>query len=66
MGHDLSFQTLVKAIQDIHMVEYALAGMYNNLFVSKYQLELPKKEGTQRFLKEQLKEATLDTSENDL
>lgn len=26
------------------LVEYALAGMDNNLFVSKYQLELPRKE----------------------
>ena len=26
------------------LVEYALAGMDNGLFVSKYQLELPKKD----------------------
>jgi predicted nuclease of restriction endonuclease-like (RecB) superfamily len=37
------------------LVEYALAGMDNNLFVSKYQLELPKKEDMQRFIEEQLK-----------
>jgi len=36
------------------LVEYALAGMDNNLFVSKYQLELPKKEDMQRFIEEQL------------
>lgn len=36
------------------LVEYALAGMDNNLFVSKYQLELPKKEEMQRFIDEQL------------
>jgi hypothetical protein len=31
--------------------------MDNQLFVSKYQLELPKKEEMQRFLAQQLKEA---------
>ena len=38
------------------MVEYALAGMDNNLFVSRYQLELPKKEEMQRFLEEKMRE----------
>ena len=33
--------------------EYALAGMDNQLFVSKYQLELPSKEDMQRFINEQ-------------
>lgn len=36
------------------LVEYALAGMDNQLFVSKYLLELPKKEEIQRFLLEQM------------
>jgi hypothetical protein len=31
-------------------VEYALAGIDKQLFVSKYQLELPKREEMQRFL----------------
>ena len=35
------------------LVEYALAGMDNRLFVSKYQLELPKTEILQRYLDEQ-------------
>lgn len=39
------------------LVEYALAGMDNQLFVSKYQLELPQKEQMQRFMTEQLKHA---------
>jgi len=43
--------------KDHPLVEYALAGMDNHLFVSKYQLELPKKEAIQRFLAQQLKEA---------
>ena len=43
--------------KDHPLVEYALAGMDNQLFVSKYQLELPKKEEMQRFLAQQLKEA---------
>ncbi len=38
------------------LVEYALAGMDNNLFVSKYLLELPNKEEIQTFLEEQVKE----------
>lgn len=38
------------------LIEYALAGMDNQLFVSRYQLELPKKEELERFLEEKLKE----------
>ncbi len=38
------------------LAEYALAGMDNQLFVSKYQLGLPKKEEMQRFMDEQLKD----------
>lgn len=38
------------------LVHYALAGMANQLFVSKYQLELPSPEQMQRFLEEQLGE----------
>lgn len=38
------------------LVEYALAGLDNDLFVSKYLLELPSKEIIQRFLDETLKE----------
>jgi predicted nuclease of restriction endonuclease-like (RecB) superfamily len=42
--------------RDHTLVEYALAGMDNGLFVSKYQLELPKKEEIGRFIEEQIKE----------
>ncbi|NTV67562.1 MAG: DUF1016 domain-containing protein [Chlorobaculum sp.] len=38
------------------LVEYALAGMDNQLFVSKYQLELSDKEQMQWFIDEQLRE----------
>ena len=38
------------------LVEYALAGMDNQLFVSRYQLELPKKEDMQAFIEEQIAE----------
>ena len=38
-------------------MEYALAGMDNGLFVSKYQLELPSKDEIQQFIEEQMKEA---------
>lgn len=40
--------------KDHALVEYALAGIDNGLFVSKYLLELPKKEDMQRFIEEQL------------
>lgn len=39
------------------LAEFALAGMDNQLFVSKYQLELPKREQIERFLAEKLREA---------
>ncbi len=42
--------------KDHALVEYALAGMDNGLFVSKYQLELPKKEDMQRFIEEKFRE----------
>ena len=41
------------------LAEFALAGMDNQLFVSKYQLELPKREEIERFLTEKLREAGL-------
>ena len=37
------------------LVEYALAGMDNRLFVAKYQVELPRPEVLQRYLDEQRK-----------
>lgn len=37
------------------LVEYALAGMDNQLFVSRYQLELPAKEEMERFIEEQVR-----------
>lgn len=40
------------------LAEYALAGMDNQLFVSKYLLELPKKEEMQQFIDEQLQEVS--------
>lgn len=39
------------------LVEYALAGMDNQLFVSKYQLALPRKEEMRRFLEKQMAQA---------
>jgi predicted nuclease of restriction endonuclease-like (RecB) superfamily len=41
--------------KDHLLVEYALAGLDNRLFVSKYQLELPKKEEIVRFMEAELK-----------
>ena len=42
--------------KDHALVEYAIAGMDNNLFVSRYQLQLPGKEEIQRFLEEKMQE----------
>jgi predicted nuclease of restriction endonuclease-like (RecB) superfamily len=49
---------LLCAQRDHALVEYALAGMDNRLFVSKYQLELPKRKEMQQFIEEQLRETT--------
>ena len=38
------------------MVEYALSGMDNQLFVSTYMLQLPNKEQLRKFLEEQMTE----------
>ena len=38
------------------LAEYALAGMDNHLFVSKYMLELPKKDEMEKFIEEKIKE----------
>lgn len=46
--------------KDQALVEYALAGMDNKLFVSKYQLELPSKEEIQHFLEEKMREVDGD------
>ncbi len=43
--------------KDHALVEYALAGLENGIFVSKYLLELPKKEEMQRFIEAQLADA---------
>ena len=48
---------LLCAQKDHALAEYALGGMTNRLFVSKYQLHLPKPEELQRAL-----ESTLDTT----
>jgi hypothetical protein len=44
------------------LVEYALAGMDNQLFVSRYQLELPKKEELERVLEAELSRAEGESS----
>jgi predicted nuclease of restriction endonuclease-like (RecB) superfamily len=50
--------------KDHALVEYALAGIDNALFVSKYLLELPKKEEMQRFIEEQLAARALGETKN--
>jgi predicted nuclease of restriction endonuclease-like (RecB) superfamily len=47
---------LLCAHKDQALAEYALAGMDNHLFASKYQLELPSKQKIQPFLEEKMRE----------
>ncbi len=42
--------------KDHVLVEYALAGLDNKLFVSRYQLELPDKHRLQAFIEDQLRD----------
>ncbi|MDD2880010.1 MAG: PDDEXK nuclease domain-containing protein [Rhodoferax sp.] len=46
------------------LAKFALAGMDNQLFVSKYQLELPKSEDIVRFLEQKLQEACVDQADS--
>ena len=39
------------------MVEYAISGMDNNLFVSTYMLQLPNKEQLREFMLKQMEES---------
>jgi predicted nuclease of restriction endonuclease-like (RecB) superfamily len=55
-GDNLPVGILLCTQKDHTLVEYALAGMDNRLFVSKYQLELPRKDEMERFLEEEMKE----------
>jgi len=48
--------------KDHALVEYALAGMDNDLFVSKYQLELPDRDTMKKFIENEIK-ADMDGSE---
>ena len=58
----MSFHCLLKKLPMYYtrkgkkMVEYALAGMDNNLFVSTYMLQLPDKKTLEEFLLKQLEE----------
>jgi hypothetical protein len=57
---------LLCAQRDHALVEYALAGMDNRLFVSKYQLELPKRKDMQRFIEEQIRETEIEKTRQQL
>lgn len=47
---------LLCAEKDHALAHYALAGMDNQLFVSRYQLELPRKEEVEAFIERQVVE----------
>jgi predicted nuclease of restriction endonuclease-like (RecB) superfamily len=49
---------LLCTTKDHALVEYALSAIDNDIFVSKYLLELPKKEDMQRFIEAQLNDQT--------
>jgi len=51
---------VLAADKDEVMVEYATGSISNHLFVSKYQLELPKPEDLKHFIEEQTKEIESD------
>lgn len=46
------------------LAEYALAGMDNQLFISRYQLQLPGKEEMESFIEEQVQRAGHKLSAN--
>lgn len=50
---------------DHSLVEYALAGMNNELFVARYQVELPRKEQIQKFIEEQLRKRGMKEIKNE-
>ncbi len=56
-GDNAPIGILLCTEKDDILVEYALAGMDNQLFVSQYLLELPKPEEIQKFIKDQMHEA---------
>ena len=55
-GDNLPIGILLCTDKNHALAEYALAGMDNQLFVSKYLLELPGKEAMQAFIERQVKE----------
>ena len=55
-GDNLPIGILLCTQKNHSLVEFALAGMDNQLFVSKYQLELPKREEMERFIEEKIRE----------
>ena len=48
--------TLMCTRKNHALIEYALAGLDNQIFVSRYQMELPKKEEIIRFFEDELKD----------
>ncbi len=55
-GDNLPVGILLCTDKNHALVRYALAGMDNNLFVSRYTLNLPEEETIRRFLEEKLEE----------
>lgn len=50
--------------KDHALVEYALAGIDNQLFVSKYQLELPSREDMQHFIEREIAQSGIEEDDS--
>lgn len=61
-GDNLPVGLLLCTRKNHALMEYALAGMDNQLFVSRYQTELPRKEELERFIERELKEYSQEGS----
>jgi predicted nuclease of restriction endonuclease-like (RecB) superfamily len=57
-GDNLPVGLLLCTRKNHALMEYALAGMDNQLFVSRYQMELPRKEELEQFIERELQEHT--------
>lgn len=62
-GDNLPVGLLLCTRKNHALMEYALAGMDNQLFVSRYQTELPRKEELERFIERELQEYSQEPNE---
>ena len=63
-GDNLPIGLLLCSSKDEALVEYALPGLDTQLFVSRYQLELPKKDELERFLEAQNRQISISRTDD--